>query len=122
MAAAVAETTTPELERSDVDELQDRVAETCGLLNVVYGELVTLMAEALEKDVWAQWGIHSPEQWLEWRAGFSPTRSADVVAVARRMPDLPHLAAVVGGGSLSVDQSAVVARRTPTGIAPAAVG
>src|SRR3569623_503726 len=122
MAMAVAETTPFERDRDGVDELQDRVAETCGLLNVVYGELVALMAEALDKDVWAQWGIHSPEQWLEWRAGINPTRSADVGAVARRRNDLPHLADVVADGSLSVDQSAVVARRTPTGIAPAAVG
>ena len=49
--------------------LQTRMADLCGQLNVLHAQLVTTVVEALEGDLWMQWGIKSVEHWLAWQTG-----------------------------------------------------
>jgi hypothetical protein len=97
---------------NDIRSLEDRVAETVGLLNVVTAELVGLIGEALRSGAWEGFGIRSPEHWVVWRCGVSPARARRLVAAARRLDGLPHVGALFGAGSLSEDQTAVIVRHT----------
>jgi len=94
-------------------ELESGMAEVCGRLNAVHARLVSLIAAALETRCWEGVGIMSCEHWVAWRTGLSRGRARQLVALARRLPQLPAAAAAFGAGELSVDQVAVVARHTP---------
>ena len=59
---------------------------------------------------WMQWGIKSPEHWLAWQTGLSPTRAKQMVGTARRAAELPATFAAFADGELSVDQVATVAK------------
>jgi Domain of unknown function (DUF222)/HNH endonuclease len=97
---------------SDIRPLEERLAETVGLLNVVTAELVVLIAEALRAGAWEGFGIRSPEHWVVWRCGVSPTRARRLVAAARKLDRLPHVGALFEAGSLTEDQTAVIVRHT----------
>jgi hypothetical protein len=90
--------------------LQTRMADICGHLNVLHAQLVEAVVEALDGDLWMQWGIQSPQHWLAWQTGLSPTRARQLVDTARRASELPATFAAFAGGELSVDQVAVVAK------------
>ncbi|MGH9288507.1 MAG: DUF222 domain-containing protein [Acidimicrobiales bacterium] len=99
---------------SDVRSLEDRVAETVGLLNVVTAELVCLIGEALRTGGWEGFGIRSPEHWVVWRCGMSPARARRLVALARRLETLPATTGLFTAGALGEDQTAVIVRHTDT--------
>jgi hypothetical protein len=90
--------------------LEDRVAETVGLLNVVTAELVGLIGEALRTGGWEGFGIRSPEHWVVWRCGLSPARARRLVALARGLEALPATNGLFRAGTLGEDQTAVVVR------------
>jgi Domain of unknown function (DUF222)/HNH endonuclease len=97
---------------NDTRPVEERLAETVGLLNVVTAELVALVGEALRTGAWEGFGIRSPEHWVVWRCGVSPARARRLVAAARRLDGLPHVGALFEAGSLSEDQTAVIVRHT----------
>lgn len=94
--------------------LQTRIADLCGHLNVLHAQLVDTVVEALDGDLWQQWGIRSPDHWLAWQTGLSPARARQLVDTARRARELPATFAAFADGELSVDQVVTVARHTPT--------
>lgn len=98
---------------ADVEALHARTREVCARLNRAHAELVELAASMLESELWAEGGIRSPEHWLTVRAGLSPGRARELVALARRRGELPEVAQLLDEGRLSVDQAAVVARFAP---------
>ena len=97
---------------SDVRTLEERLAETVGLLNVVTAELVRLIGEALRTGGWEGFGIRSPEHWVVWRCGVSPARARRLVAMARTLDELPKVAGLFDAGSVSEDQTAIIVRHT----------
>jgi len=90
--------------------LEERLAEVVGLVNVCVAELVALVGEALRTGAWEGAGIRSPEHWVAWRCGVSPSRARRLVGLARAMARLPETAAVFAEGRLGEDQAAVIAR------------
>ncbi len=98
-----------------VQALEVEVAEAAGVLNAAHARLVDLTVQALDRDLWAQWGVHSPQHWLTWQAGLTPAHARQIVDVAKRVGELPRLAGAVRGGELSLDQAAAVARHCPVG-------
>ncbi|HEX7135713.1 MAG TPA: DUF222 domain-containing protein, partial [Iamia sp.] len=66
--------------------------------------------QALAEGWWEGWRIHTPVQWLMWRAGVSRTTARSVVRLARRAGDLPTVMATFRRGGLSLDQASTVAR------------
>ncbi len=80
----------------------------CGHLNMLHARMVELVAEALTVDAWGGPGLRSPEQWLAWQTGLSPSRAKRMVAMARRRDELPVTFAAFANGELSVDQVAAV--------------
>ena len=93
--------------------VQTRMADLCGHLNVLHAQLVEAIVEALDGGLWEQWGIRSPEHWLAWQTGLSPSRAKQLVDVARRASELPATFTAFADGELSVDQVVTVVKHTP---------
>ena len=65
----------------DMDTLDGRLNTIAGHLNSQYSLLVDCVIELLtDEPSWAGPGIHTPEQYLTWRMGLSPTRARDLVS------------------------------------------
>jgi Domain of unknown function (DUF222)/HNH endonuclease len=94
-------------------DAEAELASLCGVLNASYARLVAIVADALDDESWAIAGVRSPEHWLTMRAGLSPFRARQVVAVARRRGELPSVMGQFADGQLSLDQVMVVARYAP---------
>ncbi len=92
---------------------EDEIAEVCGILNVATGRLVSLIGRVLATESYAGAGIRSPEQWVAWKCGVSLGRARTLVAMARRLPELPVTRAGLKAGELAEDQVAVICRHTP---------
>src|SRR4051812_47187273 len=98
------------------ESIEAEIAEVCGLLNATVGRLVDLVAKVLETGAWEGAGIRSAQQWVAWKCGVSPERARRLVAMARRLGELPHTKAAMEAGELGEDQVAVICRHAPTGI------
>jgi hypothetical protein len=109
----VADDATRTQEEAQASRLEDEIAEVCGLLNAATGRLVELIAKVLATEAWQGWGIRSAEQWVAWKCGVSPARARTLVAMARRLGELPETKAAFEAGELSEDQAAAVCRLAP---------
>ncbi len=97
------------IEQTDV--LLDDVA---GHLNAQHGRLVDAAVWLLANEIeWAGEGVWKPEQYLAWRTGISPATARRVVAVARRVDELPDCVALLRRGELSLDQLGAIVRHAP---------
>ena len=94
---------------SEAMRIGEEFTGLCGHLNVLHARMVMLVAEALVSEAWAGWGLRSPEHWLCWQTGVSPSRAQRIVSIARRVDDLPVTMAAFAKGVLSIDQVAVIA-------------
>nr|MBA2752015.1 DUF222 domain-containing protein [Actinomycetota bacterium] len=102
-----------ESQEAEAKAVEDEMAQVCGALNATTGRLVLLIARALESGACEGTGIHSPEQWVAWKCGVSGGRARRLVAIARRLSELPETLGALQAGELSEDQVAVVCRRAP---------
>lgn len=92
---------------------EDDLARSLGVRNASDGVFVELTVRALAGDHWQGSGIHSPSQWLMWKAGVSRSTARRVVTLAVRAGDLPFTLSLLRQGRLSLDQAHAVARYTP---------
>ncbi|HSH59229.1 MAG TPA: DUF222 domain-containing protein [Acidimicrobiales bacterium] len=97
----------------EANAIEEEMAQVCGTLNAAAGRLVSLIARALDSRACEGTGIHSPEQWVAWKCGVSAGRARRLVAMARRLPQLPETASALRAGELSEDQVSVVCRHAP---------
>jgi hypothetical protein len=95
-------------------DVEQRIAEVCGVINAAQAELVSLIAHVLDTDHWHQWGIRSPEQWVAWHTGCAPERAKQLVALALAQSELPVTFAAFAEGRLSLDQTTVIVKHAPT--------
>ena len=110
---------TPELQAAEAADavrrgFEEELAGVAGVRNAAEARLVDLVVRALAGGLWEGHGVHTPVQWLMWRAGVARPTAVRVVALARRAPELPVTMAMFAEGRLSFDQAACVARYTPT--------
>ncbi|HRW37400.1 MAG TPA: DUF222 domain-containing protein [Aquihabitans sp.] len=89
------------------------LASVAGIVNAAHGSLVDLTVEVLAEGDHVGPGIHSPAQFLAWRIGCSKATANQLVAVAKRVDELPCLLGALRAGEISLDQAAVVARNVP---------
>ncbi|HEX3394782.1 MAG TPA: DUF222 domain-containing protein, partial [Acidimicrobiales bacterium] len=94
--------------------LEDEIAEVCCILNVAGGRLVGLIGQVLDTEAWSGAGIRSPEQWVAWKCGVSAGRARRLVAMARRLPEMPHTRSALDAGEVAEDQAAVICHNAPT--------
>ncbi|HEX7133034.1 MAG TPA: DUF222 domain-containing protein [Iamia sp.] len=92
---------------------ENAVARAAGVRNAADAALVDLVVQALAEGWWEGWRIHTPVQWLMWRAGLSRSTARSVVRLARRAGDLPTVMETFRHGGLSLDQASTVARYVP---------
>ncbi|MDP9071968.1 MAG: 13E12 repeat family protein, partial [Actinomycetota bacterium] len=97
----------------EAERLEDEMAQVCGVINAATGALVALVGRVLETGAYQGAGIRSAEQWLAWKCGLSSGRAQKVVAMARRLAQLPELRAALEAGEVSEDQVAVACRHAP---------
>lgn len=96
--------------------LEVEIAEVCGVMNAAVGRLVNLISKVLETGAWEGAGIRSVQQWVAWKCGVSTGRARRLVAMARRLGELPDTKAAMEAGELGEDQVAVICRHAPAGI------
>jgi len=95
------------------ERLEAEIAEVCGVLHAATGRLVGLIGQVVETEAWQGWGIRSAEQWVGWKCGMTPERARRLVAMARRVPELPETFSALVAGELSEDSVAVISRGAP---------
>ncbi len=94
-------------------ELDDELSEVTGHLNAQHGRLVDLTRRMIADCTWSVDGIHSPEQYLSWKTGLSPTRAREIVAIAHRADELPACVDALRRGELAIDQLVAIVKRAP---------
>lgn len=93
--------------------VEEEIAELCGVLNATTAALVDRIAHALDGGLWEGSGIRSPQHWVMLQCGVSPGRARSLVAMARRLGELPETKASFEAGALSEDQARLVVRHAP---------
>ena len=89
-----------------------------GTVNVAVARLVAAVRVLLDTDGWEGVGIQSPEHWLCWKAGVARPRAEGLVAIARRVAELPACWALFTAGRLGEDSMVRIARRVPPPVTP----
>jgi len=102
------------LSSSNIDAFEASVASAAGVRNAADAALVDLVVTALAEGWWKGWKVHTPVQWVMWRAGLSRSTARQIVRLAGRASDLPTVMSTFRAGGLSLDQASTVARYTPT--------
>lgn len=97
---------------AQVDDLEGRVADACGVLNVANARLVELTAELIESDLWRGYGIRSVDHWLTLKTGLSPERARQVAEVAAATKAMPVTGQCFADGELSFEQVHAVAKHS----------
>jgi hypothetical protein len=93
-----------------VDELTDGICLRAGRIAAAQAELLRWIAEFDRREGWAGPGMLSCAHWLSWRIGMSLGTARDQVRVARRLPDLPPLAAAFADGRVSHSKVRAITR------------
>ena len=101
---------TLEREQPDSFDPDGQICEIAGTLNLSNARLTAVMETVLADDAWQGPGVHTPTQWLSWKAGVSPERASDIVRVAERRSEFPTLITLFDAGQLSLEQVAVAVK------------
>jgi Domain of unknown function (DUF222) len=91
------------------EAIMDRAAETSRQMAALAGRLLLLTGELDRREGWRDEGATSVEAWLVERCGISVATARAWAHVARRLFDLPHLAAALCEGEISFDKVRAVA-------------
>ncbi len=75
---------------AEAERLEAEMAAVCGVLHATTARLVALIGRVLETEAWQGFGIRSAQQWVAWKCGVSPHRAHTLVAIARRLGELPE--------------------------------
>lgn len=93
-----------------------RAARVMGQVNALAFELVDLMVEVLDAEAWGGGGsLRSPVHWLCWRTGLSESRAKGLVAIAKRVHELPECVERFRSGRLTEDAMVLIASKAPAG-------
>ena len=99
--------------RELLEAIESEIADIAGHLNSLYGRLVHVAGEVVDRDLWHGIGYRNAAHWLGMRAGLSPERARAVIAAAERRSELPVTLGALVEGRLSIDQVLPVVRRVP---------
>ena len=93
-----------------VAELADGICLRAGRIAAAEAELLLWVAEFDRREGWAGSGLLSCAHWLSWKVGLSPGAAREQVRVARRLPELPELAAAFADGRVSYSKVRAITR------------
>ena len=111
-AHADADVRTAERDREEeaLDALEAQITEVWGHINAATAHFLALVAEFDRKQGWAQHGLASCAQWLNWQCGIGPVAAREKVRTARALMSLPKIAAAFGEGRLSYSKVRALTR------------
>src|SRR5687767_1465520 len=89
-------------------ELADGICLRAGRIAAAQAELLVWIAEFDRREGWAGPGLLSCAHWLCWRIGLSPNAAREQVRVARRLEELPEVAAAFSAGRMSYSQARAI--------------
>jgi len=93
-----------------VDRLEAEIIGWSGNLVAGMARLLGVVAEFDRREAWKGWGCRSAAHWLSWKCGDSLHTAREKVRVARRLEELPLVAAAFGQGRLSYSKVRAVPR------------
>jgi Domain of unknown function (DUF222)/HNH endonuclease len=93
-----------------LDDLSDEIASLAAHLNAATARWLTLVAEFDERGGWGREGCKTCAHWVSWRCAVSPGVAREHVRVARRLRDLPAVAAAFARGELSYSKVRAITR------------
>jgi hypothetical protein len=93
-----------------VSELAEGICVRAGRIAAAQAELLVWIAEFDRREGWMGHGLLSCAHWLSWRIGLSPSAAREQVRVARRLEDLPALAAAFADGRVSYSKVRAITR------------
>jgi hypothetical protein len=93
-----------------IDELADGICLRAGRIAAAQAELMSWIAEFDRREGWSGPGLLSCAHWLSWRIGLSPSAAREQVRVARRLEELPAVAAAFAAGCISYSKVRAVTR------------
>ena len=73
----------------------DVFAEAAGVLNAVHGQLLDLVILTLADGHHVGPGLHTPGQYVAWKTGMAKATANRLVRIAKRVDELPCLAAAL---------------------------
>ncbi len=78
-----------------------RIGELGSHVNAAMAEVLLELGEFIALDGWHDDGAKTPEDWVVWRLGVTPSDARSHVRIARRLNELPTIAASFRKGELS---------------------
>ena len=99
-----------QLSELGTDELADGICLRAGQIAAAEAELLSWIAEFDRREGWAGTGMLSCAHWLSWRVGLSLGAAREQVRVARRLEELPVLAAAYAAGRVSYSKVRAITR------------
>lgn len=92
------------------DELGEGICLRAGRIVAAEAEMLPWIAEFDRREGWAGTGLLSCAHWLSWKVGLSLGAAREQVRVARRLEDLPEVAAAYGAGRVSYSKVRAITR------------
>ena len=105
-----------EREREDaaLNALEAEITQVWGHINAATAHFLALVAEFDRREGWAQHGMASCAQWLNWQCGIGPGAAREKVRTARALELLPKIQAAFGEGRLSYSKVRALTRVAST--------
>src|SRR5688500_2841749 len=92
------------------EQLADGICLRAGRIAAAEAEQLLWIGEFDRREGWAGTGLLSCAHWLSWRVGLSLPAAREQVRVARRLPELPELAAAFADGRVSYSKARAITR------------
>jgi hypothetical protein len=92
------------------DELGEGICLRAGRIAAAEAELLPWIAEFDRREGWAGTGLLSCAHWLSWKVGLSLGAAREQVRVARRLEELPAVAAAYRAGRISYSKVRAITR------------
>src|SRR5207248_3336443 len=83
------------------ERLEADIVELASQLTAASATLTRLIGEYDAAEGWRDWGMRSTAHWLSWKCGMGLGAAREQVRVARRLRELPVVAAEYAAGRLS---------------------
>ncbi len=91
-------------------DLMNQITELAGHLNAAQARWLSLIAEFDRRKAWAEWGVKSCAQWLNWKCGLDLGAAREKLRVAHALEQLPRVAAAMTCGQLSYSKVRAMTR------------
>ena len=82
-------------------EAEGALAQAAAHASAALAEMLAHLATFEATGGWADDGAKRPEEWLVWRCGVTPTEARYMIRIARKLAELPKIAAAFKAGELS---------------------